>query len=213
MSRYSISSRAPGFAPFTWTGPVSGCAAVRSIFSRSFAVVPGAICRSMASRVSSVTSSPGSTSITAGMSGCQRLCPLCGSSRSRFARSMLMPLRRMCTEDVGHASGQPLRVVDVQELVRAVGVGVRPEHAGDEELRLRKLHAEHRHERDGAALAHPHGRLAVVFSRSVVPRLLEPRRELRRMPAGARLAVLVTHLRAIRRVFLEDRLEVSSGLA
>ena len=82
----------PGFAPFTYTGPVSGWATVRSIFSRSATVVRGPICRSTASRVSRVTSSPGSTSMTGGMSGCQRLWPVCGSSRRRFLRSMLMPL-------------------------------------------------------------------------------------------------------------------------
>src|SRR5258706_3743929 len=92
MSRYSISRRSPGFAPFTYTGPVSGCATVRSSFSRSCAVVRGPICRSLASRVSSVTSSPGAASITGAMSGCQRLCPLRGSSRRRLARSMLMLL-------------------------------------------------------------------------------------------------------------------------
>src|SRR6185295_17252001 len=92
MSRYSISSRSPGCAPFTYTGPVSGCATVRSSFSRSFAVVPAWICRSFASRVSSVTSSPAATSITGAMSGCQRLCPLPGSSRRRFLRSISMLL-------------------------------------------------------------------------------------------------------------------------
>src|SRR5260221_4289040 len=92
MSRYSISSRSPGLAPFAYTGPVSGCATVRSSFSRSFAVEPAWICRSLASRVSSVTSSPGATSMTGAMSGCQRLWPLCGSSRSRFLRSISMPL-------------------------------------------------------------------------------------------------------------------------
>ena len=39
MSTYSISSTSPSFAPFTYTGPISGCAAVRSSFSKSFGVV------------------------------------------------------------------------------------------------------------------------------------------------------------------------------
>src|SRR5688572_7062091 len=117
MSRCSISSRSPGFAPFTYTGPVSGCATVRSIFSRSFTVVRGPICRSIASRVSSVTSSPGSTSITGAMSGCQRLCPLLGSSRSRFVRSMLMFFAMLIPPRILQRSGQS-------------GVGGRRAHAG-----------------------------------------------------------------------------------
>src|SRR3954468_18676728 len=88
MSRYSISSRSPGSAPLTYTGPVSGWATLRSSFSRSLAVERGPICRSLASRVSSATSSPGSTSMIRAMSGCQRWWPVCGSSRRRFARSM-----------------------------------------------------------------------------------------------------------------------------
>ncbi len=47
---------------------------------------------------------------------------------------------------------------NVQEFVRAMGVGMRSEHAGDDELRLRELLAEHPHERDAAALAHLGGR-------------------------------------------------------
>ena len=42
-------------------------------------------------------------------------------------------------QHVGHARGQALGVVEVQEFVRAVGVGVRAEHASDQELRARKL--------------------------------------------------------------------------
>ena len=49
-----------------------------------------------------------------------------------------------------------LRVVDVQELVRTVRVGLRPEHPGDEELRARELRAEHAHERNRAAAADVH---------------------------------------------------------
>ena len=104
-------------------------------------------------------------------------------------------------EHLGNTRGQPLRVVQVQELVRAVRVRVRPEHPGDQELRLRELRAEHRHERDRAAFAHPHRRLAVVRRSSRVDALLEPRRVLRRVPAGAGLAVLEAHVRAVRRIF------------
>src|SRR5947209_6991677 len=71
-----------------YTGPVSGWATLRSSFSRSLAVERGPICRSFASRVSSASASPGSTSTIGAMSGCQRLWPVCGSSRRRLPRSM-----------------------------------------------------------------------------------------------------------------------------
>src|SRR5882672_9627764 len=67
---------------------------------------------------------------------------------------LLIVFVRESGDYIGNARGQLLRVADVQELVRPVRVRVRPKHAGDEELRLRKLGTEHRHERDGAALAH-----------------------------------------------------------
>src|SRR5206468_1305765 len=46
---------------------------------------------------------------------------------------------RVRGDDVGDAGGELLRVVQMQEFVGAVRVGVRAEHAGDEELRLREL--------------------------------------------------------------------------
>src|SRR5712664_2892077 len=67
---------------------------------------------------------------------------------------------RLGRQDLGDAGGELLRVADVEEFVRPVGVGVRAEHAGDEELGAREFRAEHRHERDRAALAHPHHALA-----------------------------------------------------
>src|SRR5690606_6781198 len=42
-------------------------------------------------------------------------------------------------DDPGHRAGDALAGRDVQELVRAVCVGVRAEHAGDHELRAREL--------------------------------------------------------------------------
>ena len=91
----------------------------------------------------------------------------------------------------------------MQELVRPVRVRVRPEHACDEELRLRKFLAEHRHERNGAAFAHPHRRLAIVLLRRPLDRALEPARGRRRVPAGRRLAVFVAHVGAVRRIALQ----------
>ena len=90
MSTYSTSSRSPGLAPFTYTGPVSGCPTLASIPSRSVTDMPGRICPSEASRVSRSTYSPGSASNTGGMSGCHLLCPVCDSCLRRLVRSISM---------------------------------------------------------------------------------------------------------------------------
>ncbi len=86
-------------------------------------------------------------------------------------------------DDLGHARREPLARGDVQELVRAVRVRARAEHAGDEELRRGELPPQHPHERDRAALAHVHGGSAEVGTRSGVDAGLEPGREQRRVPA------------------------------
>ena len=49
----------------------------------------------------------------------------------------------MVGQDRRYAAGHVDPAGDVEELVGAVGVGERTEHAGDEELRLGKLVAEH----------------------------------------------------------------------
>ena len=91
-------------------------------------------------------------------------------ARARHATTLL---RLVCTDliqsrarcvrgdHVRDARGQLLRVRNVQEFVRTVRVRLRAQHAGDEELRVRKMLAQHRHERNRAALAHRRGRLAV----------------------------------------------------
>ena len=66
----------------------------------------------------------------------------------------------MVREHLGDHRRDALAGRDVQKFVWTVRVGMRAEHAGDDELRLRKLFAEHRHERDAAALAHIGGRRA-----------------------------------------------------
>ena len=74
-----------------------------------------------------------------------------------------------------------------------------------EELRLRELLAEHRHERDRAALAHPHRRLAEVLASKRRRRAFSSqRRGRRRVPAGGGLAVLEAHLRAVGRIVLQQ---------
>src|SRR6202030_2340899 len=46
-------------------------------------------------------------------------------------------------EHHAHAFGQPRRITEMQELIGAMRVGMRSEHAGHEELRLWKALAEH----------------------------------------------------------------------
>jgi hypothetical protein len=58
-SRISTSSKSPGSAPLTNTGPVSGCTTLMSTLSRSAAAVDAVTWPSSASLVSSSTSSPG----------------------------------------------------------------------------------------------------------------------------------------------------------
>ena len=53
-----------------------------------------------------------------------------------------------------HDAGDLLAGRDVQKLVRAVGVGVRTEHASHEKCDLRKAVAQHLHEGNGPAGAH-----------------------------------------------------------
>src|SRR5690606_35000938 len=60
----------------------------------------------------------------------------------------------MIREHRSYAGGEFARVGDVQEFVRAVGVGGWAEDAGDHELGVGEAFAEHGHEGDGAALAH-----------------------------------------------------------
>ena len=72
---------------------------------------------------------------------------------------------------------------DVQEFVGAVRVGMRPQHAGHDKLRLRETLAEYRHERDAAAFAHIGGRHAEGGLRGARQRGFEPRRQGRRVPA------------------------------
>ena len=75
---------------------------------------------------------------------------------------------------VGHHHAHPLAGGDVQELVRAVCVGMRAKHARDEELGARELLAEHAHERDRAAFAHVGRGLAEVVHRRGVERNGQP---------------------------------------
>ena len=91
-SRVSATRRSPGSAPATWTGPVSGWTSPKSTSSTAFEIEPRSKAPSNVSRVSSTTSSPGSQRRIGGMSGCQRLWPVCGSP----ARGRLRSIRISC---------------------------------------------------------------------------------------------------------------------
>ncbi len=68
-------------------------------------------------------------------------------------RSSLSP-KVVILEDVRHTGGHFLAGGDVEELVGAVGVGVRAEDAGNEELGVGKLLPQHPHERNRATPPH-----------------------------------------------------------
>jgi len=93
----------------------------RSSRSRSFAVVRGPICRSLASRVSSASSSPGPTSMIGAISGCQRLWPVCGSSRRRLAR--LMATVFMSPAYPRRSTGYPQEIRDGARTLNSTSAG------------------------------------------------------------------------------------------
>ena len=67
---------------------------------------------------------------------------------------MLPLLGMMVSENLRDHDRNALAGRNVQEFVWAVRVGMRTEHASDDELRLRELRPEHSHERDGAPFSH-----------------------------------------------------------
>ena len=121
---------------------------------------------------------------------------------------------------LGHRGRQLLAVRHVQELVRPVRVALRAEHAADHHLRLREALLQHRHQRDRAALADEAARRAVLRPRGGMQRVLEPRREAGRVPAGRtrRVAFMAgaaigaeRDLGVVGRVVLEQRLQRVRG--
>src|ERR1700692_3028830 len=90
----------------------------------------------------------------------------------------------MLREYHGYARREFLRVLDVQEFIRSMGVGMRPKYARDEELRAGKLPAQHAHERNRATATRVHGLASVYGARGQVDRLRQPRREWRCVPAA-----------------------------
>ena len=59
----------------------------------------------------------------------------------------------VAVEDMGDGNGETLGVVQVEELIRAVGVASRAQHSGHGELGGRKTALQHRHKWNRAALA------------------------------------------------------------
>ena len=117
-------------------------------------------------------------------------------------------IRQYLRNDQGDAPGG----WQVQKLVRAMRVRMRPEHPGYDKLRLREFFPEHRHERDAAALPHVSRRRPEGELRASRERVLEPGRQCRRVPAGgARLAVEFDAC-AVRRVFRQRRAKHIAGL-
>ncbi len=121
MASTFTARRSPGSAPSTYTGPVSGCTRPISTESSSCPVIPGLICRSIASIVSISTVDPRATRTVGAISGCHRLWPLppwlaSGSSGWRWmcASAMAFASRERgcevssicnrCARCAGHAS-------------------------------------------------------------------------------------------------------------
>src|SRR3974377_1639057 len=98
----------------------------------------------------------------------------------------------MVGEDMRDTAGQFLPCRDMQEFVRAMGIGIRTENAGDEELRLRIPLTQHVHEGNRTPLTHVCGLAAKEGPRSPIHRLKKPRSQLRGTPTRGAL----THLKA-----------------
>ena len=62
--------------------------------------------------------------------------------------------REVIRQHASDTAGEPHAGCEVEEFVRPMSVGVRPENPGDHELGPRKLLAEHGHEGDRATFPH-----------------------------------------------------------
>ena len=92
-----------------------------------------------------------------------------------------------------------------------MGVGVGSEDAGNHELGVRKLLAQHAHEGNRAALAHIARLAAKELLRSPLERLLQPRDERRRVPARGAQTGFKADRGAVGRVFLQQRFDARHG--
>src|SRR5260370_19765049 len=90
----------------------------------------------------------------------------------------------MVRDHLGYAARESFRRWYIEELVGAVRIGMRTEHAGDQELSLGEALAQHAHERDGAAEAGVGGRLPEIVRPGFKEGALEPGREFGSIPSG-----------------------------
>jgi hypothetical protein len=102
--------------------------------------------------------------------------------------------------NVSNADRDVLAHVNVQKLVRTVGIGGWAEHTGDNELRLREALAKHSHEWNRTTLAEEAVRLGEGGLRSLANRCIEPRSQSRAFPTATSLFELERHLGTVRRV-------------
>ena len=91
-------------------------------------------------------------------------------------------------------------------------VGLRPEHAGHQKLRLGIAVREHANERNAAAGTHRQARLPEVALRGELERVGKPRRQWWRVPAAERGMDVKVHAGAVGRIALQYRLDRSAGL-
>ena len=90
------------------------------------------------------------------MVGCTKPNCRCGAEVSSLCgspASLAYQVAGMAIEDVSHSNSEALGVVQVEELIRAVGVASRAQHSGHGELGGRESPLQHRHERNRATLA------------------------------------------------------------
>jgi hypothetical protein len=109
--------------------------------------------------------------------------------------------------NAGNSTGNFPGRREVEKFIRSVGVGVRTQDAGDEELSLGELFAQHRHERNRSAFAGI-GRLALEESLlGALDRLLEPWLRLRRVPPRSLMVSFEPHAGSIGRVAFQQLLQ------
>ncbi len=69
-------------------------------------------------------------------------------------------MNEVILEDLRHTTCQAFSGFDVQELIRSMRIGMRPQQACNEKLGIGKDLTEHAHERNRSTRTHVHRRLA-----------------------------------------------------
>jgi len=111
----------------------------------------------------------------------------------------------MLGEHHGDACREFLGVFHIQKFIGTMRIGMRPQHARDEELRTGKLPSQHAHEGDRPAAAGMHRVASVHRARGAVDRLRQPWREGRGIPAAGTRVCLERHDGPVGRIALELR--------